>query len=59
MKLLLIRHGETEWSRARRHTGTSDLPLLPEGEAAARALGDRLAGTRFDLVLVSPRSRAR
>jgi broad specificity phosphatase PhoE len=58
-ELWLIRHGETEWSQTRRHTGRSDLPLLPEGEAAARALAPRLDGVSFDLVLSSPLIRAR
>jgi broad specificity phosphatase PhoE len=55
----LIRHGETEWSRSGQHTGVTDIPLTPAGEAAARALKGLLAGTRFDLVLSSPRQRAR
>jgi broad specificity phosphatase PhoE len=58
-ELWLIRHGETEWSRNRRHTGRSDLPLTPEGEQAARALAPRLDGVPFDLVLASPLARAR
>jgi broad specificity phosphatase PhoE len=58
-ELWLIRHGPTEWSEAGRHTSTTDLPLLPEGEAAARALGQRLAGVEFALTLTSPRLRAR
>ena len=58
-ELWLIRHGETEWSQTRRHTGRSDLPLLPEGEDAARALVSRLDGISFDLVLSSPLIRAR
>lgn len=55
----LVRHGETEWSRAGRHTSTTDLPLLPDGERVARGLGDRLSGREFALVLTSPRERAR
>lgn len=55
----LVRHGETEWSRAFRHTSTTDVALTPEGEAAALGLRDRLAGVPFALVLTSPRSRAR
>ncbi len=55
----LVRHGETEWSRNGRHTSTTDLPLLPDGEQVARGLRDRLADTAFDLVLSSPRQRAR
>jgi broad specificity phosphatase PhoE len=55
----LVRHGETEWSRNGRHTSTTDLPLLPDGERVARGLRDRLDGTDFGLVLTSPRQRAR
>jgi broad specificity phosphatase PhoE len=55
----LVRHGETEWSRARRHTSVTDLPLTAEGEAVAGHLGARLAGEQFELVLSSPRLRAR
>ena len=55
----LVRHGETEWSRSGRHTSTTDLPLLPDGERVARGLRDRLAGREFALVLTSPRERAR
>lgn len=57
-ELWLVRHGETEWSRARRHTGRSDIPLTAEGEAAAAALAPRLAGVHFDIVLASPLQRA-
>jgi probable phosphoglycerate mutase len=58
-ELWVVRHGETEWSAAGRHTSTTDVPLTPAGEEAARAVGARLAGTSFDLVLTSPRERAR
>lgn len=58
-ELWVVRHGETEWSAAGRHTSTTDVPLTPAGEAAAKAIGERLAGTAFDLVLTSPRRRAR
>lgn len=58
-ELWLVRHGPTEWSRAGRHTSTTDLPLLPDGEDDARALAPRLAGLRPRLVLTSPRLRAR
>lgn len=58
-ELWLVRHGPTEWSEAGRHTSTTDLPLLPAGEAAARALAGRLGDVAFDLVLTSPRRRAR
>jgi broad specificity phosphatase PhoE len=58
VELYLIRHGETEWSRARRHTGRTDLPLSPAGEAEARALGQHLRGLEVDRVLSSPLTRA-
>jgi broad specificity phosphatase PhoE len=58
-ELVLVRHGETEWSRDMRHTGRTDVPLTAEGEAAARRVGERLAGREFALVLTSPMRRAR
>ena len=57
--VLLARHGETEWSRSGQHTGRTDLPLLDDGRAAAKALGGRLRGRDFALVLASPMARAR
>jgi probable phosphoglycerate mutase len=58
-ELWLVRHGETAWSRAGRHTSVTDVPLTAAGEDQARALRARLAEQRFDLVLTSPRQRAR
>ena len=58
-ELYLVRHGQTEWSRDGRHTSTTDLPLLPEGEEVARGLRERLADVTFAQVLTSPRQRAR
>lgn len=58
-ELWLVRHGRTEWSAVGRHTSTTDLPLLPEGEEGARALAPRLAEASFAQVLTSPRLRAR
>ncbi len=58
-RLVVVRHGATEWSRAGRHTGRTDLPLLDEGRREARELGRRLAGHRFTCVLTSPLRRAR
>ncbi len=58
-ELWLIRHGETAWSLSGAHTGSTDLPLTPQGEAKARALGAKLAGHPFALVLTSPMQRAR
>ncbi|MFQ5874994.1 MAG: histidine phosphatase family protein [Dehalococcoidia bacterium] len=57
-ELWLIRHGETEWSATGRHTGRTDISLTAVGERQAAALGRRLAGRSFALVLVSPLTRA-
>ena len=57
-QLVLLRHGETEWSRTGRHTGTSDIALTPRGEEQARAAGAFLAGREFALTLRSPLLRA-
>jgi probable phosphoglycerate mutase len=56
--VLLVRHGETEWSRSGQHTSRTDLPLLEEGRQRAESLGRRLAGRNFELVLTSPMTRA-
>ncbi|GLW10639.1 phosphatase [Microtetraspora sp. NBRC 13810] len=56
---MLLRHGETEWSRTGRHTGRTDVPLTPRGEEQARALAPVVGARRFSLVLVSPARRAR
>jgi probable phosphoglycerate mutase len=58
-RVFLVRHGETEWSKSGRHTSVTDLPLTAEGERVAASLTSRLAGESFDLVLTSPRARAR
>ena len=58
-ELWIVRHGETEWSRDGRHTSTTDLPLTDVGEESATSLASRLAEVPFDLVLTSPRQRAR
>ncbi|MCW2855922.1 MAG: hypothetical protein JWR52_1537 [Marmoricola sp.] len=58
-ELWIIRHGETEWSRSGQHTSRTEVALTSAGEQAARALSARLAGISFDLVLTSPRARAR
>ncbi|AJT67256.1 hypothetical protein T261_5639 [Streptomyces lydicus] len=57
-RLLLIRHGETEWSRNGRHTGRTDLPLTTGGEEQARALRPLLSGRTIGQVYASPMQRA-
>jgi probable phosphoglycerate mutase len=58
-EVVVLRHGQTEWSRDGKHTGITDLPLLPEGEHQAQGLRRALAGRSFVEVRVSPRQRAR
>ena len=58
MSLSFIRHGETEWSLAGRHTGLTDVPLTEQGEQDARMLGETLRNARFTRVFSSPRQRA-
>jgi broad specificity phosphatase PhoE len=58
-EVTLVRHGETEWSKSGQHTGRTDLPLTEEGEAEALASAQLLKGIDFDVVLTSPRQRAR
>lgn len=57
-EIVLVRHGETEWSRTGRHTGNTDVSLTDEGRAKARLLGDSLRGRSFARVLSSPLERA-
>lgn len=57
--IFVVRHGETQWSRERRHTGRSDIALTVKGEEQARALASRLPLGPFARVLTSPSARAR
>jgi probable phosphoglycerate mutase len=58
VEVVLVRHGETEWSRDLRHTGRTDVPLTETGERQARTVGEALRGREFSLVLSSPLRRA-
>jgi len=58
-EIVLVRHGETEWSLSGQHTSRTDLPLTERGRERARALGGQLSGRSFALVLSSPLLRAR
>jgi len=57
--VVLVRHGETEWSSSGRHTSYTDVALTRRGSDQARALAGRLSEFDFSLVLTSPRARAR
>ena len=58
-KVLLVRHGETEWSLNGKHTGTTDIPLMANGRNVATLLKPVFAKQAFALVLSSPLRRAR
>ncbi|MFJ6723364.1 MULTISPECIES: histidine phosphatase family protein [unclassified Streptomyces] len=63
-RILLARHGQTQWSLSGKHTGRTDVPLLAEGRRGAALLGERLRRAPFDglpgvEVRTSPLSRAR
>jgi broad specificity phosphatase PhoE len=57
--IVVVRHGETEWSAALKHTSRTDVPLAPAGRRRAHELAPELSGRDFDLVLCSPLRRAR
>ena len=59
-RVVLLRHGQTEWSRTGRHTGRTDVPLTDEGVAQARAVVDLVAALELvsPTVITSPRQRA-
>jgi broad specificity phosphatase PhoE len=59
VRVYLVRHGETAWSRSGQHTGRTDMPLTEPGEAEAKALAPWLRGIHFGHVLTSPLRRAR
>jgi broad specificity phosphatase PhoE len=57
-ELIVLRHGETEWSKSGQHTGRTDIPLTRRGEEAAARLAPALTGRDIAAVFVSPASRA-
>jgi broad specificity phosphatase PhoE len=57
-EIVLLRHGQTEWSANGRHTSYTDLDLTEAGEQQAREAGARLHGRSFAAVISSPRRRA-
>lgn len=58
-ELVLVRHGETEWSKSGQHTGRTDIPLTENGVAQAERAARYLADRDFALALSSPLARAR
>ena len=58
MEIVLVRHGETEWSRDMRHTGRTDIPLTDRGREEARWLQGALTEWNFTRVITSPLQRA-
>jgi broad specificity phosphatase PhoE len=56
--VVLVRHGETDWSRSGRHTGRTEVSLTEHGRSQAEAAGDALRNRDFALVLTSPLGRA-
>jgi probable phosphoglycerate mutase len=56
--LILLRHGQTEWSLAGKHTGRTDIPLTPHGEACATELAPLLSKRDIATVITSPARRA-
>jgi broad specificity phosphatase PhoE len=58
-EIVLLRHAETEWSKAGKHTGRTDIPLTDAGRERAMKLPGMIAGRSFALVLSSPLQRAR
>ncbi len=58
LKIYLIRHGETKWSKAGRNNGNTDIPLTNQGELDAQQVGQRLQTIKFCRILCSPLQRA-
>jgi broad specificity phosphatase PhoE len=57
-RIVLLRHGATEWSQTGQHTGRTDIPLLELGREQAKAAGELLRGMTFVQVFTSPLLRA-
>ena len=58
MKLLIVRHGKTNWNTEKRAAGLTDIDLNEEGIEQAKVLRDKLADTPIDVIISSPLKRA-
>ena len=59
MKLYMVRHGETDWNKAKKVQGRADIPLNAYGRELAEKTAEGLRGIPFDLAYTSPLSRAK
>jgi broad specificity phosphatase PhoE len=57
-EVVLVRHGETEWSRGGKHTGRTNVPLTERGRRQAKAVGEAVRNREFAVMLTSPLGRA-
>ena len=57
-EVVLVRHGETEWSLSGQHTGVTDVPLTDNGRRVAESLGERLGRREYAVVMSSPLIRS-
>src|SRR3989338_1325716 len=57
-KLVLVRHGESQWNLENRFTGWVDVPLSPKGEQEAKTAGEKLKGIVFKKAFTSLLKRA-
>jgi len=58
LKLIMVRHGLTEWNKEQRLQGKFDIPISKEGEKQAEKLAERLKNEKIDLIYSSPQKRA-
>ena len=58
-RLVLLRHGESQWNLENRFTGWVDVPLSPRGIQEAKNAGGKLRGFTFDRAFTSVLERAK
>ena len=59
VRLYMVRHGETDWNKAKKVQGRADIPLNAYGRELAEKTAEGLRGISFDLAYTSPLSRAK